>query len=195
MSNNIGVHITPTATPTLKINGAVNQAGGITFTSTFTDAGVNPTYQWRKNSVDILGATAPTYTANKNELASTDKINLFVHSSVACANPEFLLSNTVNVSDVTAVGNVASVFNDLSLFPNPNDGAFTVSGSIKTTGSTDAAIEILNSIGQVLYRNHAKIIKGELNAKIDVGSGITAGMYMIRVTVDDKTESMRFIVK
>jgi hypothetical protein len=195
MSNSIGIHLTPTPVPTLTIVGLLTQTGGIAFTSNLTQPGANPTYQWRKNSVDITGATGPTYTTNKDELAPTDQINLFAHSSAACANPEFILSNTIDVHDVTGINTVSSAFSDFNLFPNPNEGRFTINGTLKHQGGTEAGIEILNSIGQVVYRDAVKIVKNELHATIDIGSRITAGMYMIRVTINDKTESMRFIVK
>ncbi|WP_276132304.1 PKD domain-containing protein [Polluticoccus soli] len=192
MSKPISIEIVPSPVPTLTIVGIPDNLG-INFVATLTEGGQNPTFQWRKNGHDIQGATGPTYKGIG--LAPADQINVFVHSDAECANPAFLLSNTLDVGKVTAINTVTSSFNELALFPNPNSGNFTVKGTAKTTANSQASVEVLNAVGQVVYKNTTVLRGSELEVDVNLGGHNAAGMYMLRVTVDGHTDNLRFIVK
>jgi hypothetical protein len=187
-SNSIGMHIIPAVEPTVKIGGYPD-ATGITFYSTVTDGGTNPTYQWRKNGVDIPGATQPTYHSEGHQ--PTDKITLFVHSSVQCANPEFVLSTALQPMQVTAVGNVQGAVTDISLFPNPNNGRFTIKGDVRTNETL--LLEVVNPLGQVIYRGEARPDGGKLEKQIDLDDK-AAGIYLLNIKSENAIIPLRFIM-
>ncbi|WP_276132303.1 beta strand repeat-containing protein [Polluticoccus soli] len=191
LSAPISVEIIPSPIPTLSIVGVPDNVG-INFVATLTNGGQQPTFQWRKNGHDIQGASGATYKGIG--LNAGDQINVFVHADAECANPEFLLSNTLDVGKVTAINTVTSSFNELTLSPNPNNGTFTVKGTAKVnTGK--ASVEVLNAVGQVVYKNATELRGSELEVNVNLGGHNAAGMYMLRVTVDGHTDNLRFVVK
>ena len=68
---------------------------------------------------------------------------------------------------------------NLQIFPNPNNGNFTVISDITGKGN----IEILNSLGQVIY---SKVLNSEngINENISI-PGLPGGIYLIRVISEE----------
>jgi hypothetical protein len=192
MSAPMTVGIIPSPVPSVTIVG-IPDGQGINFAAAVTNGGVNPTFQWRRNGHDIAGATQPTYKGIG--LEPSDKINVFVHADIECANPEFLLSNTLEVSKVTSVSTVTSSFDELTLFPNPNGGRFTIKGTAKTTANGKASVEVLNAVGQVVFKDAAELKGTKLEMEVNLGGHNAAGMYMLRITVDGHTDNLRFVLK
>jgi hypothetical protein len=191
MANPIQVEVIDSETPSVKITGKYDFMG-YTFYSNFTNGGPAPTYQWRKNNVDIPGATGDTYVAGN--LIATDKITLAAASSLECAFPKYVQSNSITVSEVTGVKTVANTTDNIRLFPNPNDGKFTIKGSVKAA-NIDVTVEVLNAVGQVVYKNTVPVHAAEFTTDINLGSNAVAGMYLVRVNIDGNMSAIRFIVK
>ena len=77
----------------------------VTFTPTPIHGGTNPTYQWKLNSVNVVGASDGTYT-NTN-LQDGDKISVVMTSDLACVAPKTVTSNTITIRTGT---NIAPYF-------------------------------------------------------------------------------------
>jgi hypothetical protein len=88
-------------------SGALCQGTGIVFTSTVTNGGSTPAYQWRMNGTNIPGATLASY--NFTVLAATDTFTCLVSAS-GCASDTTLsnplivdgYSNTAPILTITA---------------------------------------------------------------------------------------------
>lgn len=65
--------------------------------------------------------------------------------------------------------------NKLSIFPNPNNGSFTV----KFDGLNEGALEIRNVLGQVLLSERTQ---GEILKEVHLGQEIKSGMYFVVFT-------------
>ena len=68
----------------------------VTFTSTVTNGGTNPTYQWFVNNSPVSGATSSTYVTST--LAQGDLVKLEVTRNAPCASPTTLTSNTLTMT-------------------------------------------------------------------------------------------------
>jgi PKD repeat protein len=185
------VTLTPSPVPTAVIGGYPSEQG-VTFYSTVTNGGPGIKYQWLNNGIEIEGATSATYSAG--DLQPTDKISLMIESSLECAKPKSLISNSMEVFRVTDVKRVEATFKELNLFPNPNDGRFTIQGELQQANAGDAHIEVLNALGQVVYKADAPVNGTELKLSVDLDSRASAGMYMVRITIGERTETMRFVL-
>jgi hypothetical protein len=98
-SNSITMTVNPSVTPTISIAiTSDNPCSNLNFTSSITNGGLSPQYQWRKNGVDILGATNATYSGTGAGLVDGDEITCVLTSSVACPTSNPITSNTFTVS-------------------------------------------------------------------------------------------------
>jgi hypothetical protein len=190
-SDAISMDLTPSPEPKVQIVG-VPAGDGIIFYSTVTDAGPGATLQWIKNGVNLPGETGPIYTGIG--LQPEDQISLLVHSIVECADPEFVLSNVVEVRKVTSVSQVPDMFKELMLYPNPNNGKFRLKGTLNTNAK-EAGIEVMNGIGQSVYKGNAKLQSNAIDTEIDMRSRVVPGMYMLRISIDGQLSSLRFVIE
>jgi PKD repeat protein len=92
--------VQPGVTPTNEIaitNGTNPSCAGtsLTFTATVSGEGSSPLFQWRKNGLDINGATGTTYTSA--DLANGDKITFVMTSNANCASPLTVTSNEITL--------------------------------------------------------------------------------------------------
>ncbi len=90
---------TPSVTPIIQIATAqttICPSMSVTFTSTITNGGTAPTYQWKKNGTDISGATSSTYTTTA--LVNNDQISCVLTTSAACATVATATSNSVTIT-------------------------------------------------------------------------------------------------
>ncbi len=97
-SNSITMTVNATVTPSVSVsadNTTVCAGGTVTFTATPTNAGTTPTYQWKKNGVNITGATSATYALTSP--ANNDVISVTMTSNAACTSTTIVNSNAVTV--------------------------------------------------------------------------------------------------
>lgn len=193
-SNKITVHMAPNTIPFVTISSnPITYVSGqpMTFTANPLNAGTNPGFQWYLNGAILAGETNSTYTSSS--LLVTDTLSVLVTSNAPCALPDTasdIWNAIVNLS-VTVGG---KVIEDMKLFPNPNNGTFILSGSFQgMTGVKDASIEVVNSVGQVVYKDKALVNNGKLDKQMKI-QDIAAGVYIIKITADGQSSQMRFVV-
>ena len=75
----------------------------------------------------------------------------------------------------------------VTVYPNPNNGIFTIEISDKEM--TNSSIQIFNNQGQIIYEK-----KSVLNNRIDI-QGIHAGVYFLRITTDKEIKVSKVIIQ
>jgi hypothetical protein len=93
------VTVNPLVTPSVVIGTSTATAILLNTSVTFTAASVNggtPSYQWKKNGTDIIGANASTYTTTS--LVNSDKIVCEMTSTATCATPATVASNEITIT-------------------------------------------------------------------------------------------------
>jgi hypothetical protein len=144
--------------------------------ATATKAGPNPTYQWKVNGHPIPGATNANFTYTFHDY---DSVNCMVVSSGACHNIGtfdwvFIAVWPEGVQSVTGAGS------DIKLVPNPNKGQFTVKGTLGTADET-VTLDVTDMLGQVVFRGSTEVVRGHINAAIQLGNNLANGMYILTV--------------
>lgn len=116
--------------------------------------------------------------------------------SSGCTWPVFCCVSTTDewrMANPTGVTHESITVDNLSVTPNPNKGEFTIKGSvtgITTTKQLD--LEIVDMLGQVVYKDAVSINNGELNKNIILGNNIANGVYFVRVKNDQVSKVLRF---
>jgi hypothetical protein len=192
-SNSIMMFVQPSISATVTVTAApgtsITYGDTVVFTSTTNVP--SPIYQWRKNGVDIVGETASTYTTST--LRNDDIITLFVQTTVECVTPDTLSSGGTTM--VVGINDVNTAFGSLRLVPNPNNGSFRIMADVKAAmnGKT-AAIEVLNALGAVVYKEQLKVNGQKLDKDISIGEEHADGLYLLRINIDGNAETLRFVV-
>jgi sugar lactone lactonase YvrE len=82
----------------------------------------------------------------------------------------------------------------LSLYPNPNNGSFSIS---TTTGKVTepVTVVIVNSAGAVVYKTSVLPSNGFLNAVITPNSQLKNGVYLLQIYTATQSEAISFVVQ
>lgn len=165
---------------TIKTLHAYSRAGvPDTFTVSAPHGGLAPAYQWYVNGVAVVGATSPMFVTTS--LVDGQKVYCAVTSSELCATPGTATSNTIKIREASEVRTIGGM-NDFRLVPNPNKGAFTISGTLKGNADNSITIVMTNMLGQTVYTQLAQTHSGELNERITLSNTLANGMYIVNLT-------------
>lgn len=155
----------------------------VTFTATTVMGGVGPSFQWLRNGQPVIGAISNTWGASN--LADGDTISVILYSNDPCAVPNTDTSNLMVVHLKTGINEVLRD-NDLVIYPSPNNGKFTISnlppGQIR--------LEIVNAIGQVVYKEQLK----SNGSGHTITADIPAGVYILNLISEEVKKSVVFSV-
>jgi subtilisin family serine protease len=163
-SKNVVVNPNP-STPTVSVNDN-------TLTSSTATA-----YQWYFNNTIISGATQQTHIVQ-----NSGNYHVEVFNNNNCSAE----SNLVNIT-VTSVELIEIESQQLSVYPNPNNGRFTVSSNL----SQPVSIEIVDAMGR-LISSHPNITNGK--TEIEIGN-VSSGIYFIRFKVDGRVDIQKIIIR
>lgn len=188
-SSNVVMTVVPPVVPSVTITASPGLNVGpwtmVTFTATPVNGGTSPIYQWLRNGQPVIGAISSTWGAAN--LSDNDVISVVLFSSEVCAIPPTDTSNVMTVRINTGIDNQNNHTTNLQLYPNPNNGSFTVKGSVS---GGDVTIEVVNAIGQVVYSEQLTVNNEQLDCSVNLH--VASGVYLLRVSSGDGVETLRF---
>lgn len=120
----------------------------------------------------------------------------YFHIRTRCANNIYSswITITINIQDdnsgPTGTVNVGSNGNNISLYPNPNNGVFNIMGLLP---DDKASIDIIDKTGRIVYRSDAATPSGKLNHHVDLSGNLSTGIYLLRITSGYNVYVLRFI--
>jgi hypothetical protein len=181
------IFVTPIKVPSISISANpstyITQGTSVTFTATPVNC-INPLFRWRINFNSTPVGTGITYTSTA--INTGDKIVCDMICNDSCASPKGPQSNILAMYVWPANVNQLNSINLISIYPNPNNGSFTLDG--KTSNNDPVKLAIINSIGQTLYHDIIKPENHELNTQLNVQ--LPQGIYILKL--DNQT--IRFTV-
>ena len=147
-STGITMTVNPVLTPSVVINASATTicaGANVSFTSTPTNGGTTPTYQWRKNGTNIAGASTASYSTTA--AANADIFTVVLTSNATCASPATAISAGV-VMTVNPVLTPSVVVNtsattictgtNVTFTPTPTNGGTTPSYQWQKNGTNIA---------------------------------------------------------
>ena len=73
-----------------------------------------------------------------------------------------------------------SLNNNISIYPNPNPGTFTINGAVASSG--EVHIDIRDLVGQSVYKGTGVVTNGRIDERITLAN-LANGIYLVNVTV------------
>ncbi len=157
-----------------------------------------------QNATVALSASVAsgTWSSSNTTLASVSSSGIVTGISSGTATISYQVSNTcgsntttytITVLPVAACpDNVTNITRTtaLTLYPNPNDGTFTIAGSWNSS-ETQVRIELLNVLGQVVYSETAPIDNGSISIVMQTGNKLSAGNYLVRISDGTNQQTLR----
>lgn len=81
---------------------------------------------------------------------------------------------------------------EVTLFPNPNDGNFTVRAEVGE--DQIMPFEVISVLGTVVYSDRVQTQNKKMEQKIELSGGLTSGVYIFRILMSGKTVEIPFTV-
>jgi hypothetical protein len=191
-STPITMTVNPIVTPTISIAQNIGTLclTVVSFSSSITNGGTNPTYQWFINSIAVTGATSSTFVPTSPIDGS--QVTCQLTSSLTCVTSTLALSNTATLSlsvpSTTWIGNTSSwntPSNWTNGLPNESTSAIINSGTpnqpLITTAAIvfdvviDAGATLTIGAGGSLDVHNDFVNNGTFNAGVSTVSFLTCG--------------------
>ena len=139
---------------------------------------------------DVQGATYQWLDCNNNNSPISGETN---QSYTAAVNGDYAVEvtkfNCTNISPCESVNNVGININneiDYVLYPNPNDGSFTLE---RSSGNDQAEIIIYDLSGKEVYSDTWKS-----GRKKNIECNLSSGYYHMHIIISNKVDEVREIV-
>jgi Secretion system C-terminal sorting domain/SprB repeat len=87
-------------------------------------------------------------------------------------------SNGFNTGTLLGINNLGNNISNLKVYPNPNNGMFTLSYSMN--GGDNITVSIINELGQTVYIEQKQANKGVVSEQLNV-ENLARGIYTLRI--------------
>ena len=175
------VLVTEQTAPTASFTWVNVFATGV-FTNT-TSAAANPTYSWDFGDGNTSTDSDPTHVYSA---IGTYYVELTVTND--CGTSVF--GDSITLSEVGL--NELFTAGDVSVFPNPSTGEFTI--SMDVLSSTNITIQVENVLGAIVYESNPGVIEGTHTEEVSLGAA-QSGMYFVRVLAGDQQLVKKIIIE
>jgi hypothetical protein len=110
-----------------------------------------------------------------------------------CALPDSVAtSNMIVAESNVGVTHLSAALSAIGLFPNPNNGSFTIKGSLV---ADDAVMyDVTNLLGQVVASGNLTVQNNTLDHTISLNN-ISDGIYLLRLQQNGQNKVFRFSVQ
>jgi len=168
----------------------VLQGTPVTLSTSVTNGGPHPGYQWRINGKPVAGATNSSFTSVFND---KDSIVCEVTSNGVCEGIRafdwvFIATQPLGIQQAP------HTTADITLVPNPNKGNFTIRGRVEAS-SGDMAVTVADMLGQVVYKGVITVKGGYVDQDISLDSKLANGMYLLTLDLGYENKTFHFVIK
>ena len=162
-----------------------------TFTAVITNGAPVSSYQWTVNSTIIPGATSAIFV--RSGFSNHDSVSCRVTGVGSCAYASF---NDV-ILHVVQVGlaEVSTGAGQVLLKPNPNNGQFTIEGSLTVEADQEFFVQITDILGREVFRRDGVTNNGLVNEKIQLDPNLADGVYLLNLISGADRKVFHFVVQ
>ena len=194
-SNNINMNVPPVEVPVVTITGhpgaMITPGATDTLVASVISTGVSYTYQWSVNGSAIAGATTDMYISSS--FANGDIVSCEVTAASFCGTASRSGELTITYVYTTGVQQAGTGTSDIRLVPNPNNGLFSIVGTLPNNNES-ITIQITDMLGRVVYETELPAGSVKINKQIDMGGNIANGMYVVSLRCGEVNKVIHFVV-
>ncbi len=179
-------------TVTIAANPGTNISAGetVTLTAAIENGGDAPLYQWMVNGEMIAGATSAEFVSNS--FADNDSVTCEALSSGTCG--DYTVSKTIAIK-VGSLGVKAVVVSNISILPNPSNGAFTIKGNLESAENEEVTLEITDVLGQVIRKQKITTQGGVINEKVSLTDTLANGIYILNLRTASENKTFHIVIE
>lgn len=161
-----------------------------TFASTYIDGANESAYVTTTlNNILVNGTNVVAVEIHQNAVTSSDiSFNLKLKGTTG-----------LRVMDSTAVTGTTPeeirTEHDFLIYPNPNSGKFTLEFCVDDVKGKNLVIEVINSLGQQVYKKEMVQINGCIREVIELDESLSSGVYIMNLITDGTIDSKRIVLK
>jgi sugar lactone lactonase YvrE len=146
-------------------------------------SGGGGTWSSSNTSVAIVGSSSGIVTG-----ISKGTVVIYYQTSPGCISA---MTISVGTTGIRVLNNDI----DLAIIPNPNNGIFSIMGSINDINDNAVAIEIANMMGQAIYKTTLSNNRGTIDGQIRIPYTLPAGLYLLKAQTGINSAIYKFQIK
>lgn len=182
--------VTPSVTVAVTPSDSVAYGLPVAFYAFPTFGGSGVRYQWFVNGAAVSGATNRSYTKN---IYTRESVWCVITSDAECITAYTATSNVITMVVYNLGIEELSSFNPVQIYPNPNDGHFTIDASVGNS-SSECIVELRDMQGRLVYTGSFVPDGGRIFGDVSV-SNLAAGTYVLRVINNENILTHPVMVK
>jgi len=101
----------------------------------------------------------------------------------------------VYVKNTTGLPQIVSQNSNITLFPNPNNGTFTIKGSLNIINDEKVSLSVINMLGKVVYENSLMVHNGTINNQVSLQNNLPEGEYLLDIRSGTKSELAKIVLQ
>ena len=141
-------------------------------------------------------AAGGEWISNDNSVATVDADGIVTGMNPGSANITHTVLTSNGDQSVTVTQIVVNpVPFEVTMFPNPNNGSFTVRGTIASGKDEEVVIEVTDITGERFYLSTLIASSGIINEELQLGFSLDSGVYILIVKSKSETKALRFVVE
>jgi len=152
------------------------------------------------DSGDLSGRYIRVKYSNNSVAGANDSIRVRYTSlcgvgankALKLTNAAIICPGTVPVISKGSNNNVST--EKTLLYPNPNNGIFTLNVTTGKFENAKATIQVVDMMGKVVYQTNAVVNNGILNSRIN-NYNLSNGIYTVRYTIGSVTNTVKMVVQ
>ena len=137
-----------------------------------------------------------TWSSNNTNVATVDGAGTVTGIMPGTANITHIISySDGEVSTTVTPVVVTAPPVDIRVVPNPNNGTFTIKGSLGSLQDEEVSVEVTDVLGQVVYRSKSIVHGGKINETVTLSNTLANGMYMLNMHSGSADKVFHFVIE
>lgn len=143
--------------------------------------GVGLSWQWKKDGVNITGATNIIYQAIE---AGSYRVKVTNPQGCTKISEPFLVLNSCKENN--------RLINNVSIYPNPNTGKFIL--TFELTYTTDIEIEIFDNLSKTIFSEINSNFIGKYEKQFEY-SNLSKGIYLVKINIKGENYFYKVVIQ